>query len=119
MWSATVLPADWQGLRPSQLSNSRIIKKTEEAIAMQTIKVRSRIGADGKLQLQLPHQLANQEIDVVLVYQPIEPIQEQTPATADDPLIGLFSGAPDLATQSEEMLRDSMDSASGWTWKQS
>jgi hypothetical protein len=35
----------------------------------------------------------------------------------DDPLIGLFSGSPDLATQSEDILQQSIDSRSGWTWK--
>lgn len=73
---------------------------------MQTIKVRSRVSADGKVQLQFPDQLANQEIEIVLVYQTVEPTQEQPPSTADDPLIAMFSGSPDLATQSEEMLQD-------------
>jgi hypothetical protein len=35
----------------------------------------------------------------------------------DDPLIGLFSGPPDLATQSEDILQQSITPTSGWTWK--
>ena len=35
----------------------------------------------------------------------------------DDPLIGLFSGSPDLATQSENTLQQSITATSGWTWK--
>jgi hypothetical protein len=35
----------------------------------------------------------------------------------DDPLIGLFSGSPDLATQSEDILQQSITTTSGWTWK--
>ena len=35
----------------------------------------------------------------------------------NDPLIGLFSGSPDLATQSENILQQSIDNTSGWTWK--
>jgi hypothetical protein len=35
----------------------------------------------------------------------------------DDPLIGLFSGSPDLATQSENILQQSITVTSGWTWK--
>jgi hypothetical protein len=35
----------------------------------------------------------------------------------DDPLIGLFSGSPDLATQSEDILQQSITATSGWTWK--
>lgn len=33
-----------------------------------------------------------------------------------DPLIGLFAGSPNLATQSEEILQQEITS-SGWTWK--
>lgn len=35
----------------------------------------------------------------------------------DDPLIGLFSGSPNLATQSEAILQQSITATSGWTWK--
>ncbi len=84
---------------------------------MQTIKVRSRVGADGTLQLQLPDQLANQEIEIVLVYQPVEASQQQVSSLEDDPLIGLFSGSPDLATQSEAILQEEIKSTSGWTWR--
>lgn len=73
---------------------------------MRTIKLRSRVGADGLLELQLPDQFANQEVDIVLVYQPVEALEElAAPEELDDPLIGLFSGSPDLATQSEEILQ--------------
>jgi hypothetical protein len=41
----------------------------------------------------------------------------QTDVIASDPLIGLFSGSPDLATQSEEILHRDLTSQ-GWTWKQ-
>lgn len=85
---------------------------------MQTIKVRSRVGADGKLQLQLPDQLANQEVEVVLVYQTVESATNQE-SSVNDPLIGLFSGSPNLATQSEENLQEEINRTSGWTWKQS
>lgn len=85
---------------------------------MQTIKVRSRVGADGKLQLQLPDQLANQEVEIVLVYQTVESVEEQEPSSVDDPLIGLFSSSPDLATQAEAILQAEINPASGWTWKQ-
>jgi uroporphyrinogen-III decarboxylase len=80
---------------------------------MQTIKLRSRIGADGKLQVQLPDQLANQEIEVILVYQTVESTEEQP--HAEDPLIGLFSGSPELATQAKEILQKEIKSISGWS----
>ena len=36
---------------------------------------------------------------------------------AEDPLIGLFDGSPDLATRSEEIPAKEVQSASGFTWK--
>jgi hypothetical protein len=42
----------------------------------------------------------------------------QIQALDDDPLIGLFAGSPDLATQSEDILQRSITETSGWTWKQ-
>jgi hypothetical protein len=48
-------------------------------------------------------------------------IQTQVPDeydSEDDPLIGLFAGSPDLATQSEDILQQSITATSGWTWKQ-
>lgn len=81
--------------------------------------MRSRVGFDGNLKLQLPEQLANQEIDVVLVYQSIESTEQPTPSLEEDPLVGLFSSSPDLATRSEEILDEVTNQTSGWTWKQS
>lgn len=37
--------------------------------------------------------------------------------TTDDPLIGLYKGSPELATQSEEILQQEIQSLSGWSWK--
>ncbi len=45
---------------------------TQRGTLMQRIRVRSRVGSDSNL-LKLPEQLANQEIDVILVYQSVEP----------------------------------------------
>jgi hypothetical protein len=39
---------------------------------MQSIKLRSRVDADGILRLEVPLELANQELDLVVVYQPVE-----------------------------------------------
>jgi hypothetical protein len=43
---------------------------------------------------------------------------QNQPAQAD-PLIGLFSGSPDLATQAETILQKDIQPTSGWTWKPS
>jgi cell division protein FtsX len=34
-----------------------------------------------------------------------------------DPLVGLFSGSPDLSEKSEEILEKEINTSSGWTWK--
>jgi hypothetical protein len=86
---------------------------------MQTIRVRSRVGADGNLQLHFPEQLANQEIDVVIVYQSVQPTEPPTSPIEEALLIGLFSGSPDLATRSEKILQKEINQTSGWTGKQS
>ena len=54
-----------------------------------------------------------------LVSQKMQPTAVDAPSPADDPLIGLFSGSPELATQSEEILHQELHSASGFTWKES
>ncbi|MBG1269955.1 hypothetical protein [Nostoc sp. WHI] len=38
---------------------------------MESIRIRTYIGNDGILQIQLPAEIANQELDVVIVFQPI------------------------------------------------
>ncbi|MBX9253258.1 hypothetical protein H1Q63_04650 [Desmonostoc muscorum CCALA 125] len=38
---------------------------------MESIKIRTFIGDDGILQVQLPPQIVNQELDVVIVFQPV------------------------------------------------
>ncbi len=49
---------------------------------MQSIKFRSRVDADGILRLEVPKELANLELDIVVVYQPVESemaeVEEQT-----------------------------------------
>ena len=37
----------------------------------------------------------------------------------NDPTVGFFSGPPDLAERSEEILRDEITRRSGWTQKES
>ena len=42
---------------------------------------------------------------------------ERRTDTESDSLVGLFSGWPSLATQSEQILREEIADQSGWTWK--
>ena len=39
---------------------------------MNSISLKAKVDADGKLSLQLPEKFANQELDLVVVYQAIE-----------------------------------------------
>jgi len=39
---------------------------------METLKVRTYVGDDGILKIQLPQQLVNQELEVVLVFHPTQ-----------------------------------------------
>ncbi|MBD2202713.1 hypothetical protein H6G33_17700 [Calothrix sp. FACHB-1219] len=50
---------------------------------MESIKVRTYIGNDGILQVQLPPEIVNQELDVVIVFQPV--IQEASQSASKTP----------------------------------
>jgi plasmid stability protein len=43
---------------------------------------------------------------------------EKVVSIQEDPLIGLFSGAADLAEKSEEILEQEIHDNAGWSWKQ-
>ncbi|MEL7355573.1 MAG: hypothetical protein AAFN40_03305 [Cyanobacteria bacterium J06560_6] len=52
--------------------------------------------------------------------QKLQASTDTAPAESDpieDPLIGLFAGSPDLASQSEEILSKEVQPAAGFTWK--
>ena len=45
--------------------------------------------------------------------------ESQTPSeSSTDPLVGLYDGSPNLATDSESILQKLANSKSGWTWKE-
>lgn len=50
---------------------------------MQSIKLRSRVDADGILRLEVPIELANLELDLVVVYQPVESVTNDTEKQED------------------------------------
>ena len=43
---------------------------------------------------------------------------EKIVSIQEDPLVGLFSGAPSLAERSEEILEQEIDDNAGWSWQQ-
>lgn len=69
---------------------------------MHTIHIRSHVEADGTVKVQLPSDLAHQEVDLILSYQPAQAVLVTEPE--NDPLIGLFVGPADLGTNAEEIL---------------
>jgi hypothetical protein len=83
---------------------------------MNTLKLRSRTAPDGTITLQLPPEAANQDLELILIYQPTD---SPSPQPETDPLIGLFSGSPTLATDADQILEQTITPQSGWTWKQS
>jgi hypothetical protein len=49
---------------------------------MQSIKVRSRVGSDGMLHLQIPGGIKNTDLEVIVIFQPVAPATE--PKTPED-----------------------------------
>lgn len=47
------------------------------------------------------------------------PLDSPTPIVPleDDPIVGLYSGSPDLSERAEEILVADIQEYSGWTWK--
>ena len=87
---------------------------------MHTIRLRSHVDVDGSLKLQLNDLPADQDIEIVLVYQAVATNTDQSSISEEeDNIIGLFSGSPNLAEKSEEILQQEIKDNSGWTWKQS
>ncbi|MGE5659652.1 MAG: CopG family ribbon-helix-helix protein [Actinomycetota bacterium] len=63
----------------------------------------------------------NQSPESIIAEAVIQYIETQSypPTQFDsDPLVGLFAGSPDLATNSEDILQQEITEQSGWTWKQ-
>jgi hypothetical protein len=71
---------------------------------METLQLRSQVGADGQIHIQLPEQLANQEIELVLVYQASESATQQLAAEHHDPLVALFADTHNLEDSTGELL---------------
>ena len=63
--------------------------------------------------------LASQLMQLVVQKVPSSTETITSQSQVEDPLIGLFSGSPDLATQAEEILEQELNSISGFTWKES
>ncbi|QSJ14365.1 hypothetical protein JYQ62_20835 [Nostoc sp. UHCC 0702] len=62
---------------------------------------------------QSPESIVSEAVRLYLETQLLETVDN----SASDPLIGLFAGTPDLATNSEDILQQEITEKSGWTWK--
>jgi hypothetical protein len=82
---------------------------------MRTIETTAIITEDGQLTLQVPPDISPGQHQVVVVIDEQSELPPSHPQT--DPLIGLFSGSPELGKQSEDILQSEI-TANGWTWKQ-
>ena len=68
-----------------------------------------------KIEIETPELRVGELVEVFIVTK----ISNIDPAkNKPDPLIGLFKGDPDLATQSEDILHQEIQENSGWTWKE-
>lgn len=71
---------------------------------MQSIKIRSQVGADGVLKLEIPLGLAETDLEVMVVFQPISAISEVEqlgwPANFFESTFGSFRDEP-LVRESE------------------
>ncbi len=74
---------------------------------------------DAAQQLSLSEQVYLASQIMLLVAQKMQSSPEESilPLQSADPIIGMFSGSPDLATKSKEILHQGLNSTSGFTWK--
>ncbi|MGK7894567.1 MAG: hypothetical protein AB4372_13315 [Xenococcus sp. (in: cyanobacteria)] len=63
---------------------------------MQSLNLRSKVDANGKLSLQLPKELANQELDLIIVYQKIMQTKPEELHDVVDNFYGCLSEDPIL-----------------------
>ncbi|MDZ8078700.1 MAG: hypothetical protein RMX35_06285 [Nostoc sp. DcaGUA01] len=80
--------------------------KLEQTLLEKVINLASQRG-------QSPESIVSEAVRLYLETQLLETVANP----ASDPLIGLFAGRPDLATNSEDILQEEITEKSGWTWK--
>ncbi|HYX13500.1 MAG TPA: hypothetical protein VE944_03865 [Nostoc sp.] len=80
--------------------------KLEQTLLEKVINLASQRG-------QSPESIVSEAVRLYLETQLLETVDN----AASDPLIGLFAGTHDLATNSEDILQQEITEKSGWTWK--
>ena len=72
---------------------------------MHSIKLRSHIGNDRLLQIHLPEGIENTELDIVLVYQPVEKIKHESTSVASKSIWQLSEDfTKDMSTEELSLL---------------
>ncbi|ACK69156.1 hypothetical protein PCC7424_0700 [Gloeothece citriformis PCC 7424] len=66
---------------------------------MESIHLKSKVDAEGKLTIQLPQELANQELDLVIVYQLLDPKNFDELHTIVEQFYGCLADAPILVDE--------------------
>jgi len=72
---------------------------------MQNITLRSHVGADGNLQLNIPTALPNTELDVLVFFLPVKPSDINKPKTFSERWQGKFKGILHSENNAERDLR--------------
>lgn len=83
------------------------------------MNVQEVLNAAQKLSLPDQLQLASELMQSVSQQLQMTAPPDRTVSATEDPLVGLFSGSPDLATRSKDLLKQDIHSGSGFTWKES
>ena len=80
--------------------------KPEQTLLKKVINLASQRGESAE-------SIVSEAVRLYLETQLLEPVDNDE----SDPLIGLFAGTPDCATNSEDILQQEITEKSGWTWK--
>ncbi|MDM8560622.1 hypothetical protein [Candidatus Parabeggiatoa sp. HSG14] len=72
---------------------------------MQNITLRSCVGADGNLQLNVPTALTNTELDVLIFLRPLNSSDSNKPKTFSERWRGKFKGIAHAKNNAEQDLR--------------
>ncbi len=76
---------------------------------MQRIKVRQRVGADGILHLEIPTEVKDGEVEVVVVYQPVQKTEKRQWSSDFLSTFGAWEGELVRAPQEEQPERVSFE----------
>jgi hypothetical protein len=80
-----------------------------------SLHISTQVLPSNKIEIHTPELAVGEVVEVFIVTSIPENYQDNNKS---DSLIGLFSGSPNLAIQSEEILQQEIKENSGWTWKE-